>query len=542
MAAHTIHSSKVVGRHRLYLDVLYDPDRTGRFFMWPHPTPAAFEACARKLERTPVDRKLASAMLVRQNEAFGAPPEAIAAARSLAEPNSVCVFTGQQAGLFSGPLYTIQKAVTIINWTRKLQEMLKRPVIPVFWIASDDHDFEEIRWTGLPNIQNQVQRITLDALGLAPRTPAAQIKLGNGIRDALSQLWGAQITTEFTPAIREALEDFYDPSNTISDAFGRLMARLFGKHRLVMFDPSDSEAKALCAPLFAEELKGQQMTASALAEIGQRLEESGYHRQVEHPEGHTHLFYIDSGRHAIRAADGQLWTDPEGKHHSSDVWLPRLKEHPESFSPGVLFRPVAQSYLFPVIGVVCGPSEIAYWAQSRALFDRFNVTMPVVLPRMSATIIERKIQSGVESLGHEVSEFFGDIEALINKHFEKSFPSDLTQQFETEKRETLKRLARLKEIVIRFEPTLERTFEVDAGKIAATWAHLEDKVFQAHKRKGDEIRARFYKLAVHLRPEGRPQERIFSIVYYINKYGFDFIERIIEQLPVGAPDHRIIVP
>jgi bacillithiol biosynthesis cysteine-adding enzyme BshC len=377
---------------------------------------------------------------------------------------------------------------------------------------------------------------------LAPRTPASQITLGDGIRDVLSQLWDAQIATEFTPAIREAVESFYHPKSTISDAFGRLMSRLFGKHGLVMFDPADTEAKALCAPLFAEEIARHQLTASALGEIGQRLEESGYHRQVEHPEGHIHLFHVTNGRHALRVTDGQLWTDPEGTPQTSDVWVRRLKDSPASFSPGVLFRPVAQSYLFPVVAVVCGPSEIAYWAQSRALFDRFSVTMPVVLPRMSATIIEKKIQSGVGSLGHEVSEFFGDVEALINKHFEKSFPSDLTQRFEAEKRDTLERLARLKDIVISFEPTLDRTFEVDAGKIASTWGRLEDKVFQAHKRKGDEIRARFYKLAVHLRPEGRPQERVFGIVYYINKYGFDFIERVIHQLPVGAPDHRIIVP
>lgn len=542
MPTPTIHSSKALGRHRLYLDVLYDPDRTGRFFMWPHPTPAAFEACARKLSSTPVDRKVASAMLVRQNEAFGAPPEAVAAARSLAEANSACVFTGQQAGLLTGPLYTIHKAITVINWTRKLQALLKRPVVPVFWIASDDHDFEEIRWTALPDTQNQVKRIMLEAPGLAPRTPASHIHLGDGIRDVMTQLWDSQITTEFTPAIREALDEFYDPANTISDAFGRLMARLFGNHGLVMFDPSDPEAKSLCAPLFAEEIKGQQQTVSALSEIGQRLDESGYHRQVEHPEGHTHLFYIDNGRHAIRAGNGHLWTDPIDKRETPGVWLSRLKDHPESFSPGVLFRPVAQSYLFPVVSVVCGPSEIAYWAQSRALFDRFGVTMPVVLPRLSATIVEKKVQSGVESLGHEISEFFGDIEALINTHFEKSFPSDLTEKFEAEKQDTLNRLAKLKEIVMGFEPTLERTFEVDAGKISATWGHLEDKVFQAHKRRGDEIRARFYKLAVHLRPEGRPQERIFGIVYYINKYGFDFIDRLIEQLPTGAPDHRIIVP
>jgi uncharacterized protein YllA (UPF0747 family) len=155
-------------------------------------------------------------MLVRQNEAFGAPPEAIAAARSLSETNAVCVFTGQQSGLFGGPLYTIHKAVTILIWTKRLREVLKRPVIPVFWIASDDHDFEEIRWSALADTQNQVQRLTLDVPGLAPRTPASQITLGEGIRDVLSQLWDAQITTEFTPAIRKALETFYDPANTIS--------------------------------------------------------------------------------------------------------------------------------------------------------------------------------------------------------------------------------------------------------------------------------------------------------------------------------------
>jgi bacillithiol biosynthesis cysteine-adding enzyme BshC len=542
MPGPTIHTAKVLGRQRLYLDVLYDPDRTGRFFTWPHPTPAAFEACARRVCRPPIDRKAAAALLVRQNEAYGAPPAAIAAAQSLAEPNAVCVFTGQQAGLLGGPLYTIYKAVTVLNWTRRLRDLLKRPVVPVFWNASDDHDFEEIRWTALPNLQNQAQRLTLDIPGLPPRMPASQIVLGDGIHDLLEQLWAAQMETEFTPAVRAAVEDCYRPEHTFARAFGRFMARLFGEHGLVIFDPADPEAKAFCAPLFAEELAGHALTASSLAEIGQRLEESGYHRQVEHPDGHTHLFHIENGRHAIHATNGKLWTDPEGTPHPPEVWLERLRNDPAAFSSGVLLRPVAQSYMFPVVAVVCGPSEIAYWAQSRALFDRFSQVMPVVLPRMSATIIERKIQSAVEALGHDVSEFFGDIEQLINTHFEQSFPADLESRFDAEKRDSLERLARLKEIVTAFEPTLDRTFEVDAGKIAAAWSHLEDKVFQAHKRKGDEIRARFYKLAAHLRPEGRPQERIFGIVYYVNKYGFSFIERIIAQLPVGAPDHRLIAP
>lgn len=541
MAA-TIHTAKVVGRKRLYLDTIYDPDRTGSFFLWPHPTPAAFEACARHLSDPAVSRETASDMLVRQNREINAPPEAIRAAESLRTSNAVCIFTGQQAGLFSGPLYTIHKAVTLLNWKKKLEPILKRPVIPVFWIASDDHDFEEIRWTALPDTQNRVQRIALDVAGLPPRTPASQILLGPDITRVLDQLWAAQLPTEFTSLLREALAADYAPERSMASAFARLMTRLLGRFGLVMFDPADPVAKALSAPLVAEEIQGHQATALALAEIGQRLEECGYHQQVEHPEGHTHLFYLSEGRHAIRADNGALRIDPENQSLNPDRWKERLREHPEAFSPGVLMRPVAQSFLFPVLAAVCGPSEIAYWAQSRALFDRFNQTMPVVLPRLSATIIENKIESSVQALGHEVSEFFGDIEALINRHFEGTFPNDLEQRFEAERRDTEARLAELKKIVVNFEPTLDKTFDVDSGKIAATWDHLEKKVFQAHKRKGDEIRARFYKLAAHLRPDGKPQERVFGIVYYLNKYGTGLIERIIDQLQTDSRDHRVITP
>ncbi len=541
MAA-TIHTGKVIGRQRLYLDALYDPDRTGLFFHWPHPTKSAFEACARRLAQPSVSRETASAMLVRQNRECGAPPEAIAAAESLRQSNAVCVFTGQQAGLFAGPLYTINKAVTLLNWRKKLETILKRPVVPVFWIASEDHDFEEIRWTALPDLQNQVRRLVLDVPGLAPRMPAAQIQLGNDVTRVLRELWEAQTPTEFTPGLAEALAADYLPSRTISDAFGRWMTRLFGRSGLVMFNPSDPEAKALSAPLIAEELEGHAMTASALAEIDQRLEESGYHRQVEHPDGHIQVFHIANGRHAIRSDNGHLWTDPEGTPLDVPAWHKRLLDEPSAFSPGVLFRPVVQSYLFPVLAAVCGPSEISYWAQSRALFDRFRQTMPVVLPRLSATIVEKRIESSIKTLGHEVSEFFGDVEALINKHFEESFPADIVTRFEAERQDTIARIAKLKDIVVAFEPTLDKTFEVDAGKIESAWDHLEKKVFQAHKRKGDEIRARFYKLAVHLHPEGRPQERVYGIVYYLNKYGMGFVDRIIEQLNVDSRDHRIISP
>ncbi|MEW5702527.1 MAG: bacillithiol biosynthesis cysteine-adding enzyme BshC [Candidatus Zixiibacteriota bacterium] len=542
MIPSTIHTGRIPGRARLYLDVLYDPDRTGAFYLWPHATLGAFQCCARRLDHPVVGRRVAAAMLVRQNGEFGAPPAAIAAAQELAGERAVVIFTGQQAGLFGGPLYTIYKSITLLSWAARLREMLDRPVIPIFWIAADDHDFEEIRWAGLPDTQNQVRRLVLKPDHIAPRAPAAQVHLGSEIASVLAELHDAQLKTEFSDVIEAALRDDYAPGRTMVQAFGRWMTRILGPHGLVLFNPADAEAKALAAPLVAEEIDGHALTAAALSENGQRLEESGYHRQVSHPEGHTHLFHIRNGRHAIRADSNGLWTDPERKPHDVAVWQQRLHEDPSSFSPGVLLRPVVQSYLFPVVAAVCGPSEIAYWAQSRSLFDRFGVTMPVVLPRSSATVIEQKIRSAVNGLGHEIPEFFGDIEALINRHFERSFPSGLAGRFAAEKKQWEERLAQLKESVVAFEPTLDKTFEVDAGRIASSWDHLEKKVFQAHKRKGEEIRAKFYKLAAHLYPEGRPQERVFNITYYLNKYGFDFLSSVRRQLAIGTHDHQLIEP
>ena len=543
MTAQTFPASKIPGRRKLYLDALYDSDRTGRFFSWPHPTTAAFEACARHLDSVGSDRTAVTQLLVEQNEHFAAPVEAIKAAQELVLPGAVAAFTGQQAGLFGGPLYTIYKALTLLGWAGRLRESLGRPVVPVFWIAADDHDFDEVRWTAFPDLENKVRRLLVSIDGLADRTPLAQIVLKDSVWELLAEMRSAQLETEFSNSVFDALRDDYAPGRSMVDAFGRWLARLLGPFGLVMFNPADPAAKRLWKPLFAEEISGYAETAAALSEINQRLTEAGYHQQVEHPEQHTHLFYLQQGRHALKtASDGHLLIDPDPAPQSRVKWLRQLEADPSSFSPGVLFRPVAQSYLFPVIAAVCGPSEIAYWAQSRALFDRFEVLMPVVLPRSSATIVEGKNRNAVEALGHEVPEFFGDVECVINRYFERSFPSDLERQFKESREDWDRRLEQLKAEVVSFEPTLAMTFEQSAGRIAMAWENLEKKVFQAHKRKGDEIRGKFYKLATHLYPDGKPQERVFGIPYYLNKFGFEFLLRVREQLKIGTPDHQIIEP
>jgi len=205
-----------------------------------------------------------------------------------------------------------------------------------------------------------------------------------------------------------------------------------------------------------------------------------------------------------------------------------------------LLRPVLQSFLFPVVAYIAGPSEVAYWAQSRALFDLYGIIQPVVIPRPSVTLVELKIQKAVDKLQLTIPEVMTDPEAVVNMVAQRSFPGDLAGSFAETREHFVQRIAELEKIVVSFEPTLQKSFGQGAGKIKAELNALEKKAFQAHKRKNEIIRDQVYKIAAHLYPEGKPQERVLGLPYYLNKYGFGIVRYIAEHLQLDICDHQLI--
>ncbi len=531
--------TRLPGRSRLFLDYLYDTQHIGAFFAWPFRTGREFESCARLLDNHTMDREAIGAILRRQNTSFGADKATMRNIDRLTAPNALTVFTGQQVGLFGGPLYTIYKALGAIGWAGRLEKQLGRPVIPVFWLAADDHDFTEVGWTAFPNTENRPQRITYEPDKIPERIPTTQIILDDNIEKVHARRRDMRMETEFSAEVDAALADCYRPGVSLADAFGKWMTRVLAGKGLVLFSPADAEAKRLGAGLFERELRSPECTAQALDLVNLRVVESGYHLQVSHPPKNTHLFYFNGKRvPLVRTTDGRL-TDGETEQ-STDDWIEILRAHPDRFSPGVLFRPVLQNFLFPNIAYVGGPSEVTYWAQARALFEVFGVVQPVVLPRPFVTLVENNNRKVVERLELTLPDVLTDPETVVNVVARRTFSADLQELFAKSRECLTERLGELEDAVKAFEPTLEKIFKQGAGKISAELTTLEKKAFQAHKRKNEIIRQQVYKISGHLFPENSLQERVFGLPYYLNKYGFRLVDYLAENLELDVNDHQLL--
>ncbi|MFC1475588.1 bacillithiol biosynthesis cysteine-adding enzyme BshC [Candidatus Zixiibacteriota bacterium] len=535
----TINFDRLPGGSRLFLDFLYDPQRVGAFFPWPFRSDREFASCAGLLDNQEFNRAAIVDILQRQNTEYGADEAALANIKRLGDSRTLTVFTGQQVGLYGGPLYTVFKALGAIGHARLLEEKLERPVVPVFWMAADDHDFAEVRWTGFPGPDNRSQRISYDPVAEPERIPTSQIVFDDRITDVHQSLLAVRMSTEFSSLVDDALAECYRPGVTMAAAFGRWMARVFAGTGLVFFSPADAEAKRLAAGLFERELRSPKCTAQALELVNLRLVESGYHLQVSHPPTHTNLFYFNGQRVPLDVVREGVISDGTTEQ-SAEKWVELLAREPENFSPGVLMRPVLQNVLFPTIAYIAGPSEVTYWAQARALFEVFGAVQPVVISRPFATLVERKIGKAVDKLNLTLPEVLTDPEGVVNKVAQRSFPAELAERFAKTRECFTEHLAELEKIVASFEPTLEKTFRQGAGKMNLEINSLEKKAFQAHKRKNEIIREQVYKISGHLYPEGKLQERVFGLPYYLNKYGFGLVNYLAEHLRLDTGDHQLI--
>ena len=324
-------------------------------------------------------------VIQRQLEARGAPAAARATAARLRDAGTVAVVTGQQAGLFGGPLYTLLKAITAVRLARRLAAEQGTAAAPVFWVDAEDHDLDEVR--GCHVLSGELERVPVSLdIGAPPGTSAAAVVLDDSLRDVLDALRAALPPTEFTAEILDALAASYAPGVRLVDAFARWLDRLLGPHGLVVFDASDPAAKPFVGSLFKREVGSPGRTARLAADAGAELTALGYHAQASPAPGAVALFRLDDGRQSIRAVDGTFASG--GRALAAQTLLEDIDTEPARFSPNVLLRPVVQDTLLPTVAYVAGPNELAYLGQLRRIYAAFDVPMPVIYPRASVTFVD----------------------------------------------------------------------------------------------------------------------------------------------------------
>jgi len=525
---------KSLGYSDIYLDFLAGQDSARRFF-----PAASIEDVAIGLDTVSYDREQIVAALERQNRLFGASDETFANIEKLKDKKALCAFTSQQACLFGGPLLIIIKALAIVKAAHRYSEQLKRPVVPVFWIAGDDHDFEEVNHTYMLNHKGEPVKIIY---GTPPKVelPTAEIKFSDKAelekaKEAFKTTLG---DTDFTPNLYDLIDSSYTSDSTFVSAFGKLMASLTSKFGLILFSPGDPAVKKLAAPFFMDILNKQDELHDVITATNQHIERQGYHLQVQKKDNSTHLFLNLDGRRPItREGDDFLIGD---KHYTKEELSKYINKSPDRVSPDVMLRPVLQSYLFPVLTQKGGPSEIAYLAQVNPIFSLFGLVSPYYMARPSLTFLEKRFEKLMAEHRISFEELIGDIEQVINRVLARSFPENLESKFEKFKYDLKRSFDENLEEFLTFDPALKQFASQTYGKIDFSLKQFEAKVFVSHKKKSKQTRDRIYRLWHTMFPNRALQERSLNIMYFLARYGQDFLSFMYDKMDCEEKAHQII--
>jgi bacillithiol biosynthesis cysteine-adding enzyme BshC len=440
--------------------------------------------------------------------------------------------------LFGGPLFTLLKALTAIQLAERTAAEYQVPAVAVFWIDSEDHDWNEVKACTVLDASLGPVRIALDDPPGAGEGPVAGIQLDGSVTAAIDLLAATLPPSEHTPAVLEDLRKAYAPGVGMAVAFGRWLESLLGSRGLVVFDASDPAAKPLASAVFAKEIEQVGETSRLATETGARLTSLGYHAQVTPHEGHAALFQLDGTRIGIKIAEGRLMLGDTNA--TKEAILDRVRTDPGTFSPNVLLRPVVQDTLFPTVCYVSGPSEIAYLGQLRNVYAAFGVPMPLFQQRASATILDSNAMRFLQRHELPLEALKAQDEATLNQLLKAQIPPAVDACLEDAARAITERLESLAEAVAELDQTLEGATRSALGRMQDDLKKLQGKIIQSAKRKDDTLRRQFVHARAQSFADGQPQEREIGLVYFVNKYGSVLIDRLSEELPLDHGSHWVV--
>ena len=528
---------------RLFLDYLRDPSALRRFY--PEAVKHHFDLTERRervLANYKIDRSTLCDALTRMNRDWGASEATLKNIQTMCEPDCIAVVSGQQAGLFGGPLYTIYKALSAI----KLAECLAQrgiKTVPVFWIATEDHDFAEVATAEIINRDCALTGVTTSNSIHAEGLPVGRAVLDQSITDTVNQLLQALPQNEFSEDVAKLLRETYGPKEKFGDAFASMMTRLTRERGLILLDPLDSELKRLAAPLYAEAARRAPEIAQAIMNRSRELVDAGYHAQVTPSENSFPLFLHDESdaRHALtRTVDGKYQTKNNGGGYSADELADWALREPDRFSPNVTLRAVVQDYLLPTIAYYGGSAEIAYFAQTSEVYRLLDRPATPILPRASLTFVEKHTWRSLERYGVRLQDFFAGVDHVIARVVEKYLSKETAATFEHTTQTFDRELDALQDQLRRADPTLADALEKGRRKINYQIDGLRTRFNRSQIARDEAVRRQIEHAFDLLYPQKALQERHLNITSFIARHGLYFVDWIFDAIELESREHHIV--
>lgn len=457
------------------------------------------------------------------------------------DPRSVVVIGGQQAGLLTGPLYTIHKIISIIKLAKEQEQLLNIPVIPIFWIAGEDHDFNEINHAFVSK-DEKVEKRTI-AQKHYKKSPVSTIKINKKIAEEwIKEIIGTYGETVHTNSLLEQLFIDLNQSDTYVDFFIRIILRLFPNKGLVLVDSGDEGLRKIGSP-FTELIIRQNAELGENVLCGQMsLKEMGYGEPIEMNEENAHLFYLQKGeRILLERSNGHFIGKNKECHFDQASLINIARNEPYLLSNNVVTRPLMQEYVFPTLAFISGPGEIAYWSVLKKAFHLFGFKVPPVIPRLMISFVDRKVNQYIKEKGISIELVLKDGASHAKQEWlweQKPFDIDKVTE------ETLTGILNVhrpfKELAIEIDPGLQAFAEKNAQILQTQIYLLKQKMEKSILFKNQVELNKFDCIDLCLRPLNTSQERIWNIFYYINLFGFDFIKELIELDFKWNGHHKVV--
>ena len=534
--------SRVPKSSKLLVDYMERYGDLTRFYNGSPFVAETYDRLKQQLQSVQTDREALVDVLLRQNKSFGAGNETLENIQRLSNPETLAVVTGQQVGLFSGPAFTLYKALTAVRLSQSLNDRGINTV-PVFWLASEDHDLEEVAQIYALNDDYETIHLHDPGERPAPQSPVGRVKLSEGVAGLLDRLESLLPPGDGRSQLLDNLRLSYQPGTTWSQAFALFLTRLFGRWGVILLDPMDEAVHRLAAPIYQKIMHQADEFRSSLQGRSAELVRAGYHAQVHIAEDSTLLFAEREGnRLPIRSTGGKGKEFSIGDSQTISIGglESEIRDQPLNFSANVLLRPLVQDTLLPTIAYVAGPSELAYIGQAQVLYSALGRPMPAVFPRCGFTLVDRRVERWMEKYQVGVEDVWLGQDHLARRIASTAFSEGWSERFDQTEKDLAELLFRLRKDIEVLDPTLLDTLNNAEEKIQYQVEKLKGKLTRSALSRSEVLARHEQSLLRAIMPEKELQERLVSGVYFLGRGGYELLDRLLERIPADSSGHFIM--